>query len=208
MTHRTAFRPPRPPPRSRRCVAAARGARVAWPVDAPSSSSPPPPLLAPSGMIPARCRRRRRCRRRPSRRSGTRRRRRCCCRPPRPPPRSRRCAAAVRGARAAWPVGARLSECYVIAPLRDPECMSWHGATRLDLCLRPCAARARAHRSSATRPSGRWISRWPRRTRARGDRAGFPLPGGIRARREPATTSAGAAGSSCFLHFLVAQFAF
>ena len=122
--------------------------------------------------------------------------RRRCSRRPR-----RCCAAAARGARAAWPVGARRSECYVIAPLRDPECMSWHGATRLDLCLRPCAARARAHRSSATRPSGRWISRWPRRTRARGDRAGFPLPGGIRARREPATTSAGAAGSSCFCIF-------
>ena len=94
-----------------------------------------------------------------SRRSGARCCRRCCCRPPRPP-RLRRCAAAARGARAAWPVGARLSEFYVISPLRgDPECLSWHGATRLDLIFRPCAARARARRSSAARPSSRWISR-------------------------------------------------
>ena len=191
MTHRTAFRPPRPPPRSRRCVAAARGARDAWPVDAPSSSSAPLPPLAPSGIpTPSCCRRRRRCRHRPSHRSGTRRHRRCCCRPPRPPPRLRRCAAAARGARAAWPVGARRSEFYVIEPLRDPECLSWHGAIRLDLFFRPCAARARARRSSAARPSGRWISRGPHRTRARA-RTDFPPRAGDSA------GAAVAAGAMC-----------
>ena len=42
--------------------------------------------------------------------------------------------------------------------------------------FRPCAAQARARQSSAARPSGLWISRGPRRNRARA-RSDFPQAG-------------------------------
>ena len=111
--------------------------------------------------------------------------RRRCCRPPRPP-RLRRCAAAARGARAAWPVGARLSEFYVISPLRgDPECLSWHGVTRLNLffsAVRGSSPCAPVRCCAAERPVDlAWAAP---NSCARAGR--FP-PGGIRARREPAT---------------------